>query len=158
MAYTTKDNDALDFLNEPSVAYAPQEGSYTLRTFLQDKMSLFNLIQEGVPYRFFEKLKSQLPFSTQEWTEILGISLKSLQRYHNDNRAFKPLQSEKIISMAEVVQLGVDVFEDMEKFKLWLDTPTFALANKKPKELLRDSYGKDLVMAELIAIEHGIFA
>lgn len=158
MAYKSSPSDKSTFLGEPAIAYAPQSDTYSLRTFLQDKMSLVNFIQQGVPYTFFEKLKKQLPFSSQEWTEILGISLKSLQRYQNENRAFKPIQSEKIISIAEVVQLGIDVFEEMDKFKLWLDTPTFALANKKPKELLRDSYGKELVITELIAIEHGIFA
>ncbi|MCC6451300.1 MAG: DUF2384 domain-containing protein, partial [Acidobacteria bacterium] len=32
----------------------------------------------------------------------------------------------------------------------------FALGNVKPVELLRDSYGKELVMGELNRIAHGI--
>ena len=158
MSYKKAESGRLDFLNEPAIAYASTPKDYTIRTFLLDKMNLVQFIQDGIPYRFFDKLKSQLPFSTQEWTDILGISLKSLQRYQNDKRAFKPIQSEKIINIAEVVQLGIDVFEDMDTFKLWLDTPTFALGNMKPKDLLHNSYGKDLVLTELIAIEHGIFA
>jgi len=158
MKYNYTEKDRKNFLEEPAVAYSTDTTGYTLRYFLQDKMQLVSFIQNGIPYSFFEKLKKQLPFTTHEWTEILGISIKSLQRYQNDNRSFKPIQSEKIISIAEVIQLGIDVFEDMDKLKLWLDTPTFALANHKPKDLLRDAYGKDLVMTELFAIEHGIFA
>ncbi len=60
--------------------------------------------------------------------------------------------------MAEVTNVGLDVFGDMEKFKLWLDTPNFALGNLKPKELLKDSYGKEMVISELTRINYGILA
>jgi putative toxin-antitoxin system antitoxin component (TIGR02293 family) len=59
--------------------------------------------------------------------------------------------------MAEVTRAGLEVFGDIDKLKLWLNTPNFALGNHKPIELLRDSYGKDMVMSELIRISHGIF-
>ena len=58
--------------------------------------------------------------------------------------------------MAEVTKLGLEVFEDMDKLKLWLNTPNFALGKIKPIELLKDSYGKDLVTSELVRINHGI--
>ena len=59
--------------------------------------------------------------------------------------------------MAEVTQLGLRVFGDNDKFKLWLDTPNFALGQMKPIELLKDSYGKELVIGELTRIQYGIF-
>ena len=86
------------------------------------------------------------------------MSTKSLQRYKSDARAFKPIHSEKIIEMAEVTEIGVEVFGDMEKFKQWLYTPNFALGKMPPMDLLADSYGKDLVISELNRINHGIFA
>ncbi|RYE19217.1 MAG: DUF2384 domain-containing protein, partial [Sphingobacteriaceae bacterium] len=60
------------------------------------------------------------------------------------------------MDMAEVTNLGLDVFGEMNKFKLWLDTPNFALGNRKPIELLNDSYGKEMVIAELTRINYGI--
>jgi uncharacterized protein (DUF2384 family) len=57
-----------------------------------------------------------------------------------------------------VTHLGVEVFGEVEKFKLWLDTPNFSLGKMKPVELLNDSYGKELVMTELTHINHGILA
>ncbi|MFV8326047.1 antitoxin Xre/MbcA/ParS toxin-binding domain-containing protein [Flavobacterium sp. ZS1P14] len=44
----------------------------------------------------------------------------------------------------------------MEKFKLWLNTPNFSLGKLKPKDLLTDSYGKELVIGELTRINYGI--
>jgi putative toxin-antitoxin system antitoxin component (TIGR02293 family) len=60
--------------------------------------------------------------------------------------------------MAEVTKIGLDVFDDLEQFKLWLNTPNFALGNNKPIELLTDSYGKEMVVSELIRVQHGIMA
>jgi uncharacterized protein (DUF2384 family) len=45
----------------------------------------------------------------------------------------------------------------MEKLGLWLNTPNFALGKLKPIELLKDSYGKEMVIGELVRVNHGIF-
>ncbi len=79
-----------------------------------------------------------------------------MQLYKQSDKKFKPTQSEKIIEMAEVTNIGLDVFGDMDKFKLWLNTANYALGNLKPMELLYDSYGKDLVIGELTRINYGI--
>ncbi|MCD8539443.1 MAG: DUF2384 domain-containing protein [Leadbetterella sp.] len=130
----------------------------TFRDFLEDKVLMMLVIRRGVPYSFFEKIQLFTPFSENEWAELLDLSTKSLQRYKQADKVFRPLQSEKIIEMAEVTKAGLEVFEDMEKFKLWLETPNFALGSRKPVELLKDSYGKELVLGELTRIHYGIFA
>ena len=58
--------------------------------------------------------------------------------------------------MAEVTKEGLEVFGNMDKLKLWLNTPNFSLGKIKPIELLKDSYGKELVIGELTRISHGI--
>jgi len=35
--------------------------------------------------------------------------------------------------------------------------PNFALGNTRPIDLLKDSYGKEMVVAELTRVAHGIF-
>lgn len=129
----------------------------TYREFLSDKMLMISVIRAGVPYSLFALIKGVTPLSDSDWTTLLDISSKSLQRHKQTAKSFKPIHSEKIIEMAEVTDFGREVFGDPEKFKLWLNTPSFALGNVKPVELLRDSYGKELVMGELNRIEHGIF-
>lgn len=128
----------------------------TYSEFLSDKMLIIKLIRQGVPYSLFDLIKDVTPFSEADWAEFLNVSTKTLERYRKDSKQFKPLQSEKIIEMAEVTNVGKEVFGDTEKFKLWLETPNFALGNMKPLELLKDSYGKEMVIGELIRIGHGI--
>jgi putative toxin-antitoxin system antitoxin component (TIGR02293 family) len=128
------------------------------KRFLSDKMVLIQFIQNGVPYSLFELIEDYTPFETEDWVRLLDISSKTLLRHKQDNRKFKPIQSEKIIEMAEVTHAGLEVFGTMEKLRLWLDTPNFALGKSKPIDLLKDSYGKDLVLTELNNINHGILA
>lgn len=124
--------------------------------FLSDKMLMISAIRAGVPYSLFDLIRNVTPFSEGDWAAVLGISTKSLRRHKLASKQFKLLQSEKIIEMAEVTNVGKEVFGDMDKFKLWLNTPNFSLGNVKPMELLKDSYGKELVISELTRINHGI--
>lgn len=70
---------------------------------------------------------------------------------------FKPMHSERIIELAEVMQAGLEVFGSMKKLKLWLETPNYSLGNLPPMELLKDFYGKEMILCELTRINHGIF-
>lgn len=127
--------------------------------FLSDKMLIILAIRAGIPYSLFDLIQHYTPFTESEWASFLDISGKSMQRYRQaQSHSFKPLHSEKIIEMAEVTKAGLDVFGHMEKLKLWLNTPNFALGKLKPVELLKDSYGKELVMGELTRINYGILA
>lgn len=136
--------------------YEPSTKNLTYSDLFLDKMLVIQVIREGVPYSFFNLIQDYTPFSEHNWAKFLDISTKSLQRYKQTSKVFKSTQSEKIMEMAEVTNVGLDVFGEMSKFKLWLDTPNFALGNIKPIELLNDSYGKEMVIAELTRINYGI--
>jgi putative toxin-antitoxin system antitoxin component (TIGR02293 family) len=129
----------------------------TYAYFFSNKMMMIQMIRNGVPYSLFNLIQQHTPFTESDWANFLDISTKSLQRYKAQSTMhFRPLQSEKIIEMAEVTNIGLDVFGSMQKLKLWLDTPNFSLGNLKPLELLKDSYGKEMVIAELTKINYGI--
>lgn len=126
--------------------------------FFSDKMLVIRAIREGIPYSLFDLIQQYAPFSENDWAKFLDISTKSLQRYKSASKPFKSIHSEKIIEIMEVTKSGIETFGNVDKFKRWLDTPSFALGRMKPVELLEDSYGKDLVLGELIRISHGILA
>lgn len=122
-------------------------------------MLIIHSIRKGLSYRFFSYIKEITPFTEKDWSEYLNVSIRTLQRNKNeDHFFFKPIHSEKIIELAEVTNFGVQIFDSVDQFYVWLNTPSFALGKLKPSELLKDSYGKELVMAELNRINHGIFA
>lgn len=128
------------------------------RALLRNKMLVVKSITHGLPYYLFEEIQKQSPFNEDDWADFLNVSTKSLQRYKADGtHVFKPIHSEKIFELAEVTELGKEVFEDSQKFHRWLEVPNMALAGYKPFELIKSSYGKELVMDELTHIDQGIF-
>lgn len=152
-------------LNKEIAAWVKQFGLKQLQSkkqvtyddFLRNKMLIIAAIRAGIPYSLFDLIQDLTPFSENDWAEFLDISTKSLQRYKMaSSHHFKPIHSEKIIEMAEVTKVGIDVFGTVERLKLWFNTPNFALGKHKPIELLKDSYGKEMVMSELTRINHGI--
>ncbi|MGB3182094.1 MAG: antitoxin Xre/MbcA/ParS toxin-binding domain-containing protein [Cyclobacteriaceae bacterium] len=144
------ESDAAEYVSLPKkINYAQ---------LFQNKLLLVFAIRNGLPYAVFELIQLHSPFSLHDWADLLNISYKSIQRYKAQQARFKPTQSEKIFEVAEVLESGTEVFGDVDKLKLWLDTPSYALGNMKPVELMHDSYGKELVMAEITRIDHGIFA
>ncbi len=147
------------FLRDPRVTsfHFERKKDIGYNEFLADKMLIIAAIRAGIPYSLFELIQYQTPLSDTDWADFLGISTKSLHRYKTSNQHhFKAIHSEKIIEIAEVTKVGLDVFGSMDKLKLWLNTPNFALGKLNPIELLKDSYGKELVLSELTRINYGI--
>ena len=53
---------------------------------------------------------------------------------------------------------GEEVFGSRENFSTWLQTENLALGNIIPRDLLKNSFGINLLMDELVRIEHGVLA
>ena len=112
---------------------------------------------KGISYQEF--IKNKMLITENDWIVFLDLSSKSLQRYKAEaSHTFKPSHTEKIFEVAEVSEYGLETFGSMDKFKLWLQTPNYSLGKLTPMELLKDSYGKEMVMAELTRINYGILA
>lgn len=152
------DRAVSEILQESIIHYGGSNKKNNIRfnEFLNNKMLIISMIRDGVPYFLFELIKQITPFTEENWAEFLALSTKSLQRYKVGEKRFKPLQSEKIIALAEVTRMGEEVFGHVTAFKLWLETPNYALGKAKPITFLHDAYGKELIMAELHRINHGI--
>jgi len=161
-------NKQIHQVNEAAAVYVAQtplsirrgrvNKNFSFQDFLDNKLLVIHSIRTGITFDLFSEITKITPFSDDDWAEILNISSKSLQRYRAEKDfRFKPIHSEKIIEIAEVALLGNTVFDTSSQFYLWLRMPLFALGSMKPIELLKDSYGKEMVLDELHRIDQGIF-
>ena len=130
----------------------------TYSDFLNNKQAIITVIRQGVPCSLFKSISSMSPFSENDWSALLEMSTKSLKRHKQLSRDFKPRQSERIIAVAEVMKKGMDTFGDIDRFTLWLKTNNYSLGKVKPLDLLKSSYGKDMVLGELRSIDHGVLS
>lgn len=159
--YASLNQEFNSYVNSVSTVYSikMKKNAVDFSNLFNDEILLYHLIRKGMPYSLFEQLKLMCPFKEMDWADYLNISIKTLQRHKKEaNYVFKSIHTEKIIEITEVNQLGVKVFDTKKQFYSWLNNPSYALGNLKPLELLKNSYGKELVMSELNRIEHGIFA
>ncbi|MCD6450054.1 MAG: DUF2384 domain-containing protein [Thermotogaceae bacterium] len=125
---------------------------------LKDKLLISRAVRRGVTSQLFNEIKMNSPFDDQQWSTFLNVNIRTLQRYRLEkNHVYKSMQSERIFELAEVISMGNSVFDSPADFKNWLITPSLALGREKPVNLLDNSYGKDLVIAELNRIEYGVF-
>jgi putative toxin-antitoxin system antitoxin component (TIGR02293 family) len=148
--YKPAKNSELSLLNEPSVTYGSLDDSQAL--------TLIQLIRRGLHYSKFHDLYTEAAFSLSEWSKILHISERTMQRYETENKTFDPVQSEKIIQIAMLHKYGISVFGNSENFHTWLYAKNIALGGISPKDLLDSSFGIDLIKDELGRIEHGVLA
>lgn len=120
--------------------------------------SMIDIINRGIRFSTFETLIKKYHFTLQNWAEILHISTKTLSRYQKEDKTFDALQSERILQIELLHQRGEEVFGNKEHFSVWLETENLALGKRLPCELLRNSFGIQLLMDELTRIEHGVLA
>ena len=125
---------------------------------VSDSYTYIDVIQKGLEYNKFDALISGLPLSNSDWSSYLHLSERTLQRYNKEQKSFDMQQSERIIQILILFNLGFDVFGKPEKFYNWLTKSNIATGGKKPKELLNSSFGIDLLKDELNRIQHGVLA
>ncbi len=126
-----------------------------------DNSNIFELInttREGVDYETFDDFSEEFPLNLSDWSRILNVSERTIQRYKKDNRKFDSIHSEKLLQVMLLFHKGIEVFGSSLKFIQWIGIKNIALGGVKPKQLLDNSFGISLVKDELIRIEHGILA
>jgi putative toxin-antitoxin system antitoxin component (TIGR02293 family) len=121
-------------------------------------MKLIDTVRKGIQYIKFSSIAKQSPFSMPEWAAFLNISERTLQRYGKEKKIFAPEYAEKILEISLLLNKGISIFGNVEKFNTWLETKNIALGGMKPKSLLDSSFGIGMVSDELLRIEHGILA
>ena len=124
----------------------------------QNIFFLMEAVRDGIGFTDFQKVSKKSPFTIHEWSAFLHMSDRTMQRYKKEKKTFDSLQSEKIIQIMLLYQMGAEVFGSSGKFDQWLDTDNLALGKIKPKTLLDNAFGISLLKDELTRMEHGVLA
>ena len=109
-------------------------------------------------YKDFKKISDKVPFTLQEWSDILHISERTLQRYAKANSSFPFSVTDRILQIDKVIKRGIHVFGNMEKFIGWLRENPFMLEGRLSLQSLATIDGIHKILTQLGRIEHGIFA
>ncbi|GAB2822385.1 type II RES/Xre toxin-antitoxin system antitoxin [Ferruginibacter profundus] len=109
-------------------------------------------------YSEFKKIADKAPFTQAEWASILHVSERTLQRYAKANSVFAPINAERAMQIAQVLNRAKEVFGDMAKFYHWIKRNPYALEGNLSMQSLTTNDGINKVLTQLGRIEHGLFA
>jgi len=126
-----------------------------------DNMDVFGLIKsirEGVDYNTFDKFSGRFSLNNSDWSRILKVSERTMQRYKKEKRRFDSLHSERLLLIMLLFKKGEEVFDNTDNYIDWLNSENVSLGGIKPIAILDNSFGVNMVKDELIRIEHGVLA
>lgn len=123
----------------------------------QNDVQMIEAIRTGLSKEAAYTISKNYGITIEETGRILGVSARTMQR-KSDIENLSPHASDQVVELARLFELGVEVFNDDEKFRQWLRSPIVGLGGQKPLDLLDTSTGIRLVTNELDRIQHGIFS
>jgi len=118
------------------------------------QMELIRRIRDGVKKNDWKQLIAYLESTEKEFANILPASISTMQK----KKVYNSAVSERIYELAQLFGRGYEVFDTKTDFKNWLLTPSKALGNKKPFDLLDSSLGFEMVENEIVRIQYNVYS
>jgi putative toxin-antitoxin system antitoxin component (TIGR02293 family) len=130
-------------LEEPAMAYYPSKHIKLTKEFT---------------YNEFKKISDKAELTQKEWSEILHLSERTLQRYAKDNSAFNFSVIDRILLIDKVLKKGTGVFGNVIDFITWLKNGPISIEGELGLYSLASFDGITKVLNQLGRIEYGILA
>lgn len=115
-------------------------------------------ITKDFTFSEFKKIADKIDLTQKEWSDVLHISERTLQRYSKDNRAFNFPVIDRILLIEKVFKKGIDVFGNTNDFLSWLKAGPVSIEGKLGFSSLASFDGTVKILNQLGRFEHGILA
>lgn len=109
-------------------------------------------------YTDFKKIAARTDLTQKEWSDILHISERTLQRYAKENNSFSFSVTDRILQIDKVLKRGFEVFGSYGKFLRWLRDDAAMPEGRLFLHSLAGFEGINNILIQLGRIEHGILA
>ncbi|OUJ74756.1 type II RES/Xre toxin-antitoxin system antitoxin [Hymenobacter crusticola] len=133
-------------------------GGNVIPQLVHNELDLLMVAVKGLSVQAVRTLQRRMQFSNKEISELLAISESTLARREQNKRALTRDEAEKTIQLSAVMAKGLEVFEEEDDFRHWLETDNVALGGIRPKDLLTSAIGRDQVRDLLGRIQYGIYS
>lgn len=109
-------------------------------------------------YRDFKKIACKIELSQAEWSDLLHISERTLQRYSKSDGIFSFGVTDRLLEIEKVINKGITVFDSADDFLSWLRSEPETIYGPLNLHSLSSIDGIQKVFNELGRIEQGIFS
>lgn len=117
---------------------------------------MISRLKAGLPTDSFDQLRQGLNLTDHALARIVQISKRTLDRRRAVGR-FSTDESERVLRLAQVFDMAIEVFGSPQKAESWLKKPARGLGGKIPLEYTDTQLGVQEVIFLLGRIDHGIF-
>lgn len=124
-----------------------------------NRMERVQVIRQGIPYSYIERISERLDRPVKSILAIVGIPQTTYNKKKSEQSVLDSRDSELMVLLTELLDYGISVFNhEEEKFQRWLKKPNLSLGGNSPDSLLDTATGIDEVNYSLNRIEFGNFA
>jgi putative toxin-antitoxin system antitoxin component (TIGR02293 family) len=112
---------------------------------------------EPLRYEELDQVADSFGLDAELRQQIFGISPRNQARLKKDNGILNPLVGDRLSRFRRITQQAIDLFEDTDRAKKWLQTPKDGLAGLTPLAALATDEGAKQVEEILYRTEYGIY-
>ncbi len=123
----------------------------------------FNLLHklpsvDDLTYKRFQRFADKIPFITlKEWSHILHLSERTLQRYAKSNTSFEGIYTDRILHIQQLIEMGLETFSTAEAFYQWLKREKNVLGHLLNFDSLYSTQGIQQTIDEIGRIQYGVY-
>lgn len=127
-----------------------------VKEYGSNKKERVSAIREGIPYDSIEVLSRRINEPIKTVLSIIGVPQTTYNKKKNEHSLLNPRDSELILSITELIDFGIVVFnKEEEKFQRWLKKPNLSLGGNSPESMFDTITGIQEVMHCLNKLEYG---
>lgn len=113
-------------------------------------------VRKGLPIKALDDLARELKVDRASLAEILGTSVRTLQRKAEGSERLGPVASDRLARIRRIFELAAHVLGESDKASRWLTARSRALDGEIPLSMLDTDIGTQRVQQELRQIEFGM--
>ena len=134
-------------------------GRKVLGSMIESDLEAHELLHRGLPRAALSSLVDKIHFLTSnEASEALGMSLRTLQRHKSEPDALLDVQqSGRAWKFAEILAKATHVLGSQDEAEQWLRRPAIGLDQQRPIDLLTTPAGVQLVEDYLGRLEYNVY-
>ncbi len=125
----------------------------------RDAFDVHVMLSAGLPGRVLVHLVDQSGIMQKPdlLEKAVGISLRTLQRRHQEPGILTREQSSRTWRFAELLSQAIEVFGSQAEAEKWFERPALGLNQQRPIDLIATAAGQRLVEDFLVQLEHGVY-
>ena len=114
-------------------------------------------INEGLPFRELEHVRSQIDEPLESLARLLSISRSTLQRRRAEKK-LSPPESDRLMRFCQIMRHAARVFGSLERARAWLKHPQRGLDGAIPLDYASTEVGAREVENLLGRIDYGVYS